>query len=471
MRALFVAYCFGDDSGQTLVGVYKRGLRVALELRARGHEVLFDCTGRRSFRDDLTDSAAERLEFVDLFADLSMEGDSERRRAHTRRAVAARELDLVVVGEAPLAGTLLEGTLCAVELGIPVAVLDNAYNDGAADDFLRNHGGMVDAVVLTGPSCSRTTSVSERLLQVPPFVSTSPSAATSLLDSLAVRPDRLVSVLGYDAKVERLGFSLLERLDSPETDFLFISRRPAAARRRAAELPPAMGARVRVVDLPPDPVLFGLIQSSRLAIVKYGFMQVTECLSLRTPVICAFHEGATWVDLLPRQCQRFVHVTREEQADAETIARAESFLSVDPAELESIHDGRFDATRTTADFLERVARDGSRAGWNDAVDGFSAAQVRTAMRAALGHQPTAVALRAMRVRSSPGEEVHSLICRFTIDGHERSLRLLGRRYTSWWRARIARVDARSSGRRIVAASPRSRALIELDLGQHVLPPL
>lgn len=65
-RFFFVTYCFGDYQGQSLIGVYKRGLRIALELADRGHEVVFFCTGREAFSDDLTRQAEQRLTFVDI---------------------------------------------------------------------------------------------------------------------------------------------------------------------------------------------------------------------------------------------------------------------------------------------------------------------------------------------------------------------------------------------------------------------
>src|SRR5262245_66670249 len=109
--------------------------------------------------------------------------------------------------------------------------------------------------------------------------------------------------------------------------------------------------RVRIVPIPADPVLFGVVQLSRLAIAKYGYMQVSECLALRTPVVAVYHEGNTWVDRLPVRCQRFVWPTRE--ADDRAIAAATRLLHTDPGEMDDIHNGRFGAAAETAGYLER----------------------------------------------------------------------------------------------------------------------
>lgn len=472
MRFLFVTYCFGDDSGQTLIGVYKRGLRVALELHARGHEVLFDCTGRGTYRDELTELAEPRIRFVDLGFDAEHDG-SEQGRASSLRAMSHARPDLVVVGEAPLAGTLLEATLCAVELGIPVAVLDNAYNARAVRQFLGDHGGMVDAVVLTGLTCAHTRKPPPHLGQVPPFVTSARAEAEELVRGrLGLRADRLVCVLGYDRKVEQLGFSLLERLPAADTEFVFVSRRPAECERRAAALPAELRARVRVLGLLPDAVLFGLIELSRLAIVKYGFMQVTECMALRTPVICAYHEGPEWLGLLPGACREFVHAAHEQDADAATLRAAERLLRVPEHAMRSLHDGGFDASVRAADFLESLPAGQREGAWTEAIAKFPEKRVRVAVRAAVRTRSVRVdLLRAMRLRLLPGEEVHSLVCRCTVDGAERFLRLWARRYSSGREARRARREAARAGRRVLFASPRQRLLIEPDAGQTLLPPL
>ena len=113
MRYLFVTYCFGSHQGQTLIGVYKRGLRVAMELARLGHEISFFCTGREGYSDELTQEAQQTLTFVDIpFVVASFDEVQENRRRflETIEAIAP---DVVVIGEAPLAGSMLESTLCA----------------------------------------------------------------------------------------------------------------------------------------------------------------------------------------------------------------------------------------------------------------------------------------------------------------------------------------------------------------------
>jgi len=58
VRILFVAYCMiNNENGDSLIGVYKRSLRIAMEMVRRGHEVWMFCTGRQDYRDELTTQA------------------------------------------------------------------------------------------------------------------------------------------------------------------------------------------------------------------------------------------------------------------------------------------------------------------------------------------------------------------------------------------------------------------------------
>lgn len=473
MRVLFVAYCFVDGRGQALIGVYKRALRVALELVDRGHEVAFDCTGRTAYRDAVTTLAEDRVDFVDLQLHPSDDVDMEIGRARALRGIAGVRPDLVVVGEAPMAGTLLEATLCAVELGIPVALLDNAYNPSAVKQFLRSHGAMMDGVVLTGPSCAHTRDGPAHLCQVPPFATSDLPAARALLDErIGRRPQQVVSVLAYDGKVQRLAFSLLERLPGG-TEWVVMSRQPAECERVAATLPEAVRERVHVFGLLPDPLLFGLIELSDLAVAKYGFMQVTECVALRTPVICAYHEGPTWADFLPADCKPFIHVAVDDTADAVTEAAARRLLALHPDDMRSLHGGSFDAVERTADFLERLPRRPRGGAWTEAIEQFPERHVRRAVRRAVGDDALALdALRVMRLRLLADGELHSLLCRCTLAGDdERHVRLWARRYASRKAARHARREAARAGRPLLFASPLRRLLIEADLGQAELPPI
>jgi hypothetical protein len=474
LRFLFVTYCFGNPQGQALIGVYKRGLRVALELSDRGHEVDFFCTGRENFHDSMTALAEERMQFVDIPHDTPVFEQAAKNRALFLQRIGELDPDVVVIGEAPLAGTLLETTLCAVELGIPIVCLDNTYQAAFVELFCSYHGGMFDRIVLTGPSSLHLPDPPGYLAQVPPYITPDTDAAKAMLtEQLGLRGDNLVAVLAYDRNVERLATSLLGQLSVRGLEALFLSPDVEGVQQRLEHLSPALRGQARVVKPPPEQVLFGLLQLARLGIVKCAFMQVTECLSLRTPIIGFYYVGDFAIHYLPSIYQSFAFTTTEPEADADTVAAARRLLRVEPEAMAVIHDGELEATAKTATFLEELPRTPRQDTWTECRKlGFTEDRVRSALCALdSSGRLKLYQLRASYLRGMPDQVVFSLVCRYHLDGARRFARLWGRifRSSTAAHAELEKVRARDSCRRLLYASAADRILIEKDLGEAALP--
>jgi hypothetical protein len=206
MKFLFVTYCFGGDPGQAVVHVYRRGLRIALELQSRGHEIVFFCTGRESYRDELTELAEQRLRFIDLpYRDVDR-SEAERQRRLYHCAVAELAPDAIVVSEAPLGGALLQVTLTGVEVGVPVVIVDNAHSREQVHVFCRMHGPVADGLILNGPRANHIASPPSHLCQTPPLssggeTSVAVARAADFLERLPRQPR-----CNTDAECAALGF-------------------------------------------------------------------------------------------------------------------------------------------------------------------------------------------------------------------------------------------------------------------------
>ena len=501
MRFLFVAYCFGNDQGHALVGVYKRGLRIALELARRGHEVFFACPGRENFHDETTAEAERRLEFVDLDArHPTPEAAAESGRELTSRIGALRP-DVVVVGEAPLEGFLLEATLAAIEAEVPVAVVDNAYNPTLVRLFWEQWQTMFDGIVLTGPRSFWRRGAPPQVLQIPPFIQPDAGAARDLVcRDLGLDGDRLVTVLAYDRNVQALALSIVRGLDDPAAEAVFLTHEVEACRRRVEGLPPEVRHRVRVLPPQPDGLHFGLLQLSRLVVGKCAFMQVTECLSLHTPIVGFAFAGQFSLAMLPAVCRRFSHSTSETTASAETLAAARRLIEVPPEEMRAVHDGSLGAAERAAEFLEALpARPRSTVG--DAAERTLrryydrvAPRAGAAAIAARGRRRLADELiRATLAEDHPHAEIAPRELRFGPIRHiragEEQILAATARYTAegapgferWW-VRIFRSPeglergvrlARAAGteRRLRLVRPEQRFLVEEDRGEALLPTL
>lgn len=473
MKVLFSAYCM-SDRGNSLIGVYKRSLRIAMELWRRGHQIAVFCPGREHYQDDVTAAAMARFEFVD-FPLRALFARQPAKRRYYRRIFGDLRPDLIVCGEAPLAGTLLDSAVSAVAVDVPVVLLDNAYSPDLVRLFVDAHGPMADGIILTGPSSFHMADPPPWLCQVPPYIDRSPAAARALIAALGLSGRRLIVVLGYERKAEALAAALLPALDDLACEVVVVSPAPGESQERLAVLPAAIAARVRVVAPPPDPVLFGLIELACLAVGKCGFMQVSECLALRTPFVGVTYRGCFPVGLLPPAAGRFVHASPGPDPLPDVIAAARAFITADPDLLGRLHEGPLDAVARAADFLEGVTRR-PRADTTAACtgQGYPIPLLEAALDARFGRGGVTVRrARCTRLRHSATSRIDAIACEFMVRERQSFAVLWGRRYDSAEAAAadLAAATAPGSSRRVLYASTEERLLIERDVGEAELPPL
>jgi hypothetical protein len=475
MRVFIVAYCFGGVIRQTLIGVYKRALRVGHALCDRGHHVSFFCAGRDNYHDAMTERAEQRMTFVDWSWERPLHEGAEDNRRCTLAALREAAPDVVVIGEAPLAGPLLEVTLAAAELGVPVVCLDNAYNSYCVEEFCRRHGPMYDGLVLTGPSSFHSARPPAFLLQVPPYIDSSPEEARAFLEELGMGGRRIMTVLAYDASVEALGASIAARMERDDVGVVFISHRPDICGQRLDALPDSLRERVRVIQPLDDRRHFGLLQESRLVVGKCAFMQVSECLSLQTPIIGFYFQGDFHLDLIPDECRPFSHMTADSTCDDETLERARHFLELTPLEMRAVHDGGLGAADRTVAFLERLPKT-TRAGTMSecAGHGLSSGLLHTALSPSNpGSDVRIVDVRMSLLREFKRQVLFAVLCRYTVDGKAEARRLWFRRFkdVDELHSELDRALVPDARRTVLYQSIPDRALLEQDIGEAALPPI
>ncbi|WP_431567291.1 hypothetical protein, partial [Novosphingobium sp.] len=355
---LLVAYCLIREDGQSMIGVYKRCMRVAMALTNRGHEIVLASIGGEAYSDELTENMRSRITTMDFASfdaghgQMRLDETGRNRSAILERFAAVRP-DLVVLGERPLSGMFLEVALCTAELGIPLAILDNTYASHLVGGFSVDDNPIADGLILTGPSSFHMPRPPAHLCQVPPFVELGlESEHEAAIRRLGLTGDKLITVFAYDTKVEKVALDLATQLQGSDCEMVLVSRRPESLQRRLAML----DSDITTKSIPPpsEPVLFDLLRTSQLAIVKYGFMQVTEALSLRTPVLAVYHDGPHWLPLAPFCCRKFVYVASDADTGPQIAAAARKLMDTDKEEMAPIHTTGFAAAQETARFLEKL---------------------------------------------------------------------------------------------------------------------
>ena len=482
MRLLFAAYCFvSREKGNSLIGVYKRCLRVGLEMAQRGHEVWVFCPNRRQYSDALTEEAENRLHFLDLSSGLAATFSPQARRAWCRMMFRRLQVDMVVAGEVPLAGVMLEPVVWAASSGIRVVVLDNAYAPSLAQQFTEVQGPMFDGVVLTGPSSFQRKDPPPHYCGVPPYLEGDEQEAAAFLNRANPGGHPIITVLAYDSKAEQLAASLLPRLahhsglrKAPRA--IFLAPDPEGCRRRLEEqgcLPFTVG----VLPPPGDNLLFGLLQQSRLAIGKCGFMQITEGLAARTPFLGVHYRGCFPIALIPAAARRFVHAvyprgSPDEESEAATLEAAVRLLRTPKQRLRRIHDGTTGAVRRVADFLEELPPEPRSTMRECAAMGYTETSLQLALAGLHGDAGLQIdTVRACRLRDLEGCRVDVLVVRYRSGGKRWYEILWGWKYDSTEAGIAAAAAMRSSGREVIYMSGDRRTIIEKAIDDAVLPPL
>ena len=473
MRVLFVAYCMiNNENGDSLIGVYKRALRVGMEMQRRGHEVWVFCTGRQDYRDELTAQADGAIHFLDFPAKLLFSKSEHLKRRYYRKAFARLKPDLVVAGEAPLAGTIMEATLCAVSLGIRVAVLDNAYNPDLARAFVQFHGPMVDGLVLTGPSSFQMREPPPYYCAAPPYINGSSTEAENMLQSAGFAGSALITVLGYERKAEQLALALLPALPV-DCKAVILSPNPRECQERVDGGPASLSGRVLVLPPPGENLLFGMLSLSRLVIGKSGFMQVSECLALGTPFLGIEYRGCLHPEILHPGAARFVHGTTSVIPNRATIDSALRFLRLPRRELCDLHDGRFGAVSMVADFLEHLPIAPRRETTGESARAGYTAALLTQALASLHPDSTVCVdrVRSSRLRNLDQSTIDSIVCLYRENTIPRARFLWGRHYTtvSACKKDVETARQEHSPRRLLHVDPSQRLAIEEDAGEPVLP--
>ena len=382
MRFLFAAYCMVNNAdGNSLIGVFKRCLRIGVELHRRGHSVAIVCSGFGSFRDATVTQARGKLRFIEIPPRVAFHASSRVQRRWLRETVREFGADVVVIGEAPMGGVLLDAAVVAGQLSIPSVILDNAYSPFLAEKFVLDHGPAADGIALMGPSSFQMQDPPNFYCAVAPLISLGADAAATL-DEQWPRARRVVTVLGYEQKAEQLAIALLRAMPWLSCHLLLITPDAAAAQARLALLPAAIRKKIHVMAMPAESVLFEAIRRSKLVIGKAGFMQMCESICLETPFLGIYYYGCYTVWQLPWRALRFVGQTSGTAATFFVAMRFLRLLHTPKSSMRAVHRGGFNGLAIVCDFLESMVgrlRDGVTE--DSARVGYTAERVRQALEA------------------------------------------------------------------------------------------
>jgi hypothetical protein len=474
MRFLFAAYCIvNSENGDSLIGVYKRCLRIGMELHRRGHAVAIFCPGHGCFRDATVMRALGKLEFFDLPLRAIFNSSSKLRRRCLRKIVRGFAPDVVVIGEVPLGGHLMDAAVAASSLGIPSVVLDNAYSPFMAGKFVHDHAAFADGMALMGPSSFQMKDPPGFYRAIAPLISPCDAETAAALEKNWPPARRVVTVLGYEKKAEQLAVALLRAMPWLPCRILLITPGIAAAEARLAPLPPAVRERIQIMPMPIEEIFFEVLRRSSLVIGKAGFMQMCECICLQTPFLGLYYYGCYNVFQLPWRTLRFVGQTSGTTATLLVRLRFLRLLHARRRSMRALHSGGFNGLDTVCEFLESMAgklRDGVTA------DSARAGYTRERVQQALEARHPGRGIQVLWVRSGPlragfNNPVDCVVAGYRSGRRQAVATLWGRRVTNPIAALAQAVSAADNdpARKIWYRSPDGAVVLEEDIGEDRLP--
>jgi hypothetical protein len=341
--------------GDSLIGVYKRCLRIGLELHRRGHDVAIICPGAGEYRDETVTAARGCIQFIELPLRAYFHSSARYKRRCVRRGVRAFAPDVVVLGEVPMRGILLDVAVSAVELRIPTVILDNATRPWLAEKFLKDHGAIADGIALMGPSSFQMKEPPEHYCGIPPFIKRASEGVVRKLDDWWPRSGRVITVLGYERKAEELAMALMRALPFVPCRVVVISGNVAATQARLETLPKRVQAKFVVTALSEEESLFEAMRRSSLVMGKMGFMQISESICLQVPFLGIYYRGCCPVWALPMPTLRFVGQTSSTKATPSVCLRLLRLLYTGKRVMQPVHSASFDGLTTVCEFLEKTA--------------------------------------------------------------------------------------------------------------------
>ncbi len=246
---------------------------------------------------------------------------------------------------------MLESTISAVELGIPLAMLDNACSPWRARILVAVHASIFDGIILNGPSSLHPRRPPKYYCAASPYIDGSPEEAEALLNQSGIRPKRWITVLAYEKNIQQLAVGLLPSLAGHDCASVFVTPSPRDCGKLLSALAPQFAERIIVLPPPSDNLLFGLLKFSSLVIGRCDFTQMSEALALGAPFLGVTNHGCFPVRFPPRRMRRFIHLTGNSECDKATAEATLRLMLTPRNDVLGIHDGRFGAA-TAADFLE-----------------------------------------------------------------------------------------------------------------------
>lgn len=325
-RIVFVSYdrSAGLGSGPTMIGVLKRGLRLINHLPPDVPTPYWLHWGQLEINDPLIQQMAQEIPRLlvpwqppkisnGVFAyvlGIIREHTSQNagKIKYLSRLFDRLQPDVIVLGEAPMAGLLNLVHQAACDRAIPQLVIDNYYDCSQPQRFAQEWPTVSQWLLVGLSPQDQYGRIDERTVLIPPLLSKSNSQPKRHVD---------LTILGYDSKVTQLGIALLTALP-PGTSAHLIHRDLSEDQIDALRL--RIGERQLLTDtMPDDNQLRDWLGGTNVVVCKNGFQQLVESLAVGKPIVTYEAGGGVPEGLLNKAFQPYVRYSTPERASEQDL--------------------------------------------------------------------------------------------------------------------------------------------------------
>jgi hypothetical protein len=204
--------------------------------------------------------------------------------------------DILVLGEGPGRGKMLDISKAALVYKIPQVCIENYYGAGQPEHFKKENPWLDQWLLLGLPSDYSYGRITEQATLCPPLL--------PVKDKITDEEKYDVVILGYDINAAMLGIELIHKL--PKNIHALLIHGKSLKKHLIKLKNFSQGINVTFIGFPNETQFRNWLTAANIVVCKSGFQQMVECLAVGTPIIAYDARGGVPEILLSEPMRPFV---------------------------------------------------------------------------------------------------------------------------------------------------------------------
>jgi hypothetical protein len=290
IKVVFSTYsaATNDPNSTAFLGVLKRCVRLISNMKSGLIEAHLLNFGSVPIDDPLLQNELPKLTRHNL--------ENENWDIELNRLFNTVKPDILVLGEGPGRGRMLDISKAALQHDIPQVCIENYYGPGQPEHFKKENPWLDYWLLLGLPFDKKYGKITDYAILCPPLFCTKSNVQKSA--------EYDIVILGYDINVAMLGIELVHKLPVKVRALLIHGK---SLKKYLIDLKNfSQNIEITFAGFPDEKLYRNYLTSTKIVVCKSGFQQMVECLSLGTPAIVYDAQGGVPEILLSEPMRPFV---------------------------------------------------------------------------------------------------------------------------------------------------------------------